>query len=56
MWELKALVALCELHQERGRQATEAHRQLASLLEWFTEGLDMPAIVRARELLNKPLA
>jgi len=52
MWELKALVALCELLQEQG-EATEARRQLSSLLQWFTEGLDMPAILRARELLGQ---
>jgi TOMM system kinase/cyclase fusion protein len=52
MLEMKATVGLCELLRERGQKA-EIRQHLAPLLQWFTEGLDMPDIVRARALLEE---
>jgi hypothetical protein len=52
MLELKAALALGELLRERGRLA-EARQRLALLLQSFTEGLDMPDIVRARALIGE---
>ncbi len=50
MLELKAAISLSELLKEQG-QGAEARQYLAPLLQWFTEGLDMPDILRARALV-----
>jgi hypothetical protein len=50
--ELRAAVELCELLQERGRGA-EARHLLAPLLQWFTEGFDVPVFLRAQALLRE---
>jgi predicted ATPase len=50
--ELRAAVTLAELLRERGRGA-EIPQFLASLVQWFTEGLNMPDIMRARALLKE---
>jgi TOMM system kinase/cyclase fusion protein len=52
MLELKAAIALGELLRERGR-LTEFRPRLAMLLQSFTEGLDMPDIIRARALIGE---
>jgi TOMM system kinase/cyclase fusion protein len=52
MLELKATNALCELLVEQG-QAAKAREQLAPLLQWFSESLDIPDIAHARALLEK---
>jgi len=52
MWELKATSTLCEVLRERGQQA-EARELLAPRVRGFTEGLETPALVRARALLGK---
>ena len=52
MLELKATVALCELLRERG-QGTAIRPLLAPLVQWFTEGLDLPDILQARALLSE---
>jgi tetratricopeptide (TPR) repeat protein len=51
MLELKALTALGELLREQGR-AAEVHELLSSQVQGFTEGLEAPELVQARELLR----
>jgi len=53
MMELKATISLYELLQERGQVGAAVRQQLSSLLQDFTEGLDMPDILRARALLDE---
>jgi tetratricopeptide (TPR) repeat protein len=52
MLELRAAVSLASLLQERGRRA-EAGTVLAPVFASFTEGFDVPDLVRARELLGE---
>ncbi|WP_224361287.1 TOMM system kinase/cyclase fusion protein [Hyalangium versicolor] len=51
MLELKASLSLFQLLQERG-QAAAVRPQLAELVSWFTEGLDLPDLIQARALLT----
>jgi predicted ATPase len=48
--ELRATLALARLWRRRGR-AAEAKRALGEIHGWFTEGLDTPDLVAARQLL-----
>lgn len=51
--ELRALTSLARLLQQQGRTA-EGRDLLAQCYSWFTEGLDMPDLREARELLEEP--
>jgi predicted ATPase len=51
-WELRATTSLSRLWQSRGRGA-EAHRMLAEIYDWFTEGFDTPDLREARGLLEE---
>lgn len=51
-FELRATIHLCRLLQQQGR-GEEARAHLYPLYHWFTEGLDTPDLVAARELLTK---
>jgi predicted ATPase len=50
-WELRATVGLARLwrHQDR---TEEARKMLAEVYEWFTEGLDTPDLLEARQVLE----
>jgi predicted ATPase len=50
-WELKAATSLARLLAERG-QRREALDLLAPIHGWFTEGLDTPDLIEAKELLD----
>jgi predicted ATPase len=50
-WELRAAVSLARLWQLRGR-SSDAHRLLADIVGWFTEGLDTRELLAARDLLK----
>jgi predicted ATPase len=52
MWQLRATVSLCRLWRKQGKPA-EAHRILAEIYGWFTEGFDTPDLVEARALLTE---
>jgi tetratricopeptide (TPR) repeat protein len=52
MWELRAAVSFARLRRSQGRRA-EACDLLASVYEWFTEGLDTPDLKEAKALLDK---
>jgi DNA-binding SARP family transcriptional activator len=49
--ELRATVSLARLWAEQGRRA-EAHRALAEIYGWFSEGFDTPDLRAARALLD----
>jgi predicted ATPase len=51
-WELRATVSLCRLWQSQGRKG-EAHRTLAGVYNWFTEGFDTTDLREARTLLTE---
>jgi class 3 adenylate cyclase/tetratricopeptide (TPR) repeat protein len=52
-FELRSAMSLASLRAVRADQGSreEAHRQLAAVYDGFTEGLDTPDLVAARELL-----
>jgi class 3 adenylate cyclase/tetratricopeptide (TPR) repeat protein len=49
-FELRSAMSLARLRADQGSR-DEAHRLLAAVLDGFTEGLDTPDLVAARELL-----
>jgi tetratricopeptide (TPR) repeat protein len=49
-FELRSAMSLARLRADQGSRE-EAHRLLAAVLDGFTEGLDTPDLVAARELL-----
>jgi DNA-binding SARP family transcriptional activator/predicted ATPase len=49
--ELRAAMRLSRLWQKQGKQA-EAHRLLAGIYNWFSEGFDTPDLVEAKALLD----
>jgi len=51
-WELRATTSLARLWQAQGR-IDEAHRVLAAIYAWFTEGFDTPDLKEARALLGE---
>jgi predicted ATPase len=51
-WELRATTGLARLWQRQGK-IDEAHRILAEIYGWFTEGFDTPDLQEARELLKE---
>jgi predicted ATPase len=50
-WELRATMSLCRLWQRQGK-GREAHRMLAEIYGWFTEGFDTADLMEARALLG----
>lgn len=50
-WELRATTDLCRLWQAQGK-AGEAHRALAEVYDWFTEGFETDDLREARRLLE----
>ena len=50
--ELRALMSLARLWQQQGKRA-EAHRLLAEIYGWFTEGFDTPDLQEAKALLEE---
>jgi predicted ATPase len=51
LWELRAVISLCCLWQEQGKRE-EAHKKLADIYNWFTEGFDTPDLQEAGSLLD----
>lgn len=51
-WELRAALSLCRLWQRQGKHEA-AHKLLAPVYSWFTEGFDTPDLKEARRLLNE---
>jgi len=49
--ELRATVSLARLWQRQGKKA-EAHRMLADIYGWFTEGFDTKDLQDAKALLE----
>ena len=52
MWELRAAMSFARLRRGHCR-AVEARTLLASIYEWFTEGLDAPDLKEAKALLDE---
>ena len=50
-WELRAVISLSRLWQSQGKKA-EAHRMLAEIYGWFTEGFDTKDLQEAEALLK----
>jgi predicted ATPase len=50
-WELRATMSLCRLWQTQGKKE-DAHRLLAEIYGWFTEGFDTADLQEARPLLE----
>ena len=50
-WELRVTVSLARLWQQQGK-TTEAHRMLAEIYDWFTEGFDTKDLQEAKALLE----
>ncbi len=50
--ELRAVMSLSRLWQQQGRKA-EAHRMLAEIYGWFTEGFDTKDLQEAKALLEE---
>jgi class 3 adenylate cyclase/predicted ATPase len=51
-WELRASTSLARLWQSQGKKA-EAHKLLAEVYNWFTEGLDTKDLQEAKALLEE---
>ena len=51
-WELRATVSLARLWQSQGKRK-EAHKLLAEIYNWFTEGFDTKDLQEARGLLER---
>jgi predicted ATPase len=51
-WELRAVMSLARLWQQQGKQA-EAHKMLAEIYGWFTEGFDTKDLQEAKALLGE---
>jgi predicted ATPase len=51
-WELRAAVSLSRLWRRQGKR-TEAHRLLAPIYGWFTEGFDTADLQAAKGLLEE---
>jgi predicted ATPase len=49
--EIRAATGLARIWQEQSKEG-EAHKILAPVYEWFTEGLNTPDLIEARELLD----
>jgi predicted ATPase len=51
-WELRAALELARLCRDHGKR-TQARDVLAPIYNWFTEGLDTPALQSAKSLLDE---
>jgi predicted ATPase len=51
-YELLGATALARMWCDQGKR-TEAHNLLAPVYGWFTEGLDTPALMEAKALLDQ---
>jgi predicted ATPase len=51
LWELRATTDLARLWRVQGN-AAEVHARLRKVYTWFTEGLELPDLVEARNLLK----
>jgi predicted ATPase len=51
-WELRAATSLARLWRDQGK-CTEAHRLLAPIYGWFTEGFDTPVLQDGKALLDE---
>ena len=51
-WELRTAMSLSRLWQQQGMRA-EAHKLLAPIYGWFTEGFDTPDLQEAKALLEE---
>ncbi len=51
-FELRAVMSLCRLWQEQGREQ-QAHELLAEIYAWFSEGFDTPDLIQAQALLQE---
>jgi predicted ATPase len=51
-WELRAAMSLSRLWQKQGKRE-EAHKLLADVYNWFTEGFDTPDLNEAKALLEE---
>jgi predicted ATPase len=49
-WELRAAISLGRLWQRQGKHV-EAHKLLAEIYDWFTEGFDTADLQEAKALL-----
>jgi len=49
-WELRTATSLARLWQHQGKKA-EAHKLLADVYNWFTEGFDTKDLQEAKALL-----
>jgi DNA-binding winged helix-turn-helix (wHTH) protein/predicted ATPase len=52
MWELRATVSLARLWQQQGKKK-QAHKMLAKIYGWFTEGFDTKDLQEAKALLGE---
>jgi tetratricopeptide (TPR) repeat protein len=52
LFELRATTSLARLLTKQGRRE-EAHRMLAEIYNWFTEGFDLPDLKDAKALLDE---
>jgi predicted ATPase len=50
-WELRAAMSMARLWQKQGKRK-EAHKLLADVYNWFTEGFDTPDLKDAKALLE----
>jgi tetratricopeptide (TPR) repeat protein len=51
-WELRATVSLARLLANQGKRDA-AHKMLAEIYDWFTEGFDLPDLKEAKALLDE---
>ncbi len=51
-WELRAVMSLSRLWQQQGKQK-DAHKMLAEIYGWFTEGFDTTDLKEAKALLQE---
>ena len=51
-WELRAATSLARLRQQQGKKA-EAHKLLAEVYNWFTEGFDTKDLQEAKTLIEE---
>jgi class 3 adenylate cyclase/predicted ATPase len=51
-WELRAVMSLVRLWQQQGKRE-EAHKMLAEIYGWFTEGFDTKDLQEAKALLEE---
>ena len=51
-WELRAALSMARLWRDQGKRQ-EAHKLLATVFSWFTEGFDTLDLKEARALLDE---